>query len=205
MKKVLSFSLFFAILISSAFAVEEGKRESYAAVVVGTGGSIGGRTLNLNIHIDRYTSDQEVQEYLTLLREEGQEALRRKLEKVQVGRISPAAAVGTELSVARSFETEEGKVIRLVTPRPVGFLEAWRSGRSRDYTFTIMELRLNHEGKGVGSIIGGARLSFDDEGKLARVVVTRAAIMSALRLRSFWRSVQELGGVNNSFAANLCI
>jgi len=166
MKKLLSFSLSFAILISLAFAAAESKRESYAAVVVGTGGAIGGRTLNLNIHIDKYTSNQEVQEYLTLLREEGQEALRRKLEKVKVGRIAPTAAVGTDLSFARVFETEEGKIIRLATPRPVAFLEAWRSGRSRDYPFTIMEIRLNREGKGVGSIIGGAQVSFDDEGQL---------------------------------------
>ena len=169
MKRFLHFCFLVVILVSTVFALEEGKeskRESFAAVIVGTGGTIGGRTLNININIDQYTSDQEVQEYLTLLREEGQVALRRKLEKVEVGRISPAAAVGTELSVARTFETEEGKVIRLVTPRPVPFLEAWRGGRSRDYTFTILELRLNQEGKGVGSIIGGAKLSFNEEGQL---------------------------------------
>jgi hypothetical protein len=76
------------------------------------------------------------------------------------------ATTGTDLSVARVFETEEGKVIRLVTPRPVSFFEAYRSGRSRDYPFTIMELRLNKEGKGVGSIMGGAQLRFNDEGQL---------------------------------------
>jgi hypothetical protein len=142
------------------------KRESYAAVVVGTGGSIGGRTLNLNINIDSYTTDQQVQEYLIQLKEEGQDSLRRTLENVKVGRIAPVATTGTDLSVARVFQTESGKVIRLVTPRPVRFLEAWRHGRSMDYPFTIMELRLDKEGKGEGSIIGGAQLKFTEEGQL---------------------------------------
>ena len=142
------------------------KRESYAAVIVGTGGRIGGRTVNLNINIDTYTTDQQVQEYLVQLREEGQDALRTTLEKVKVGRIAPVATTGTDLSIARVFQTEEGKVIRLVTPRPVPFLEAYRHGRSMDYPFTIMELRLDKEGKGEGSIMGGAKLSFNEEGRL---------------------------------------
>jgi len=169
MNRAFKLSFLLAFLISVAFASGEGKqtkRQSYAAVVVGTGGGIGGRTLNLNINIDQYTTDQQIQEYLTLLKEEGQDALRKKLEKVKVGRIAPVATTGTDLSVARVFETQEGKVIRLVTPRPVSFLEAWRSGRSRDYPFTIMEIRLDKEGKGVGSVIGGAQLRFNEEGQL---------------------------------------
>jgi len=35
-----------------------------------------------------------------------------------------------------------------------------------DYPFTIMELRLDREGKGEGSIIGGAQLKFNEEGQL---------------------------------------
>jgi len=169
MKRTLLLSLLLAIIVSVALATVEGqerKRESYAAVIVGTGGRIGGRTVNLDIHIDNYTSDQQIQAYLVQLQEEGQDALRKTLEKVTVGRIAPAAATGTDLSIARVFQTEQGKVIRLVTARPVSFLEAYRSGRSMDYPFTIMELQLDKEGKGEGSIMGGAKLKFNKEGQL---------------------------------------
>jgi hypothetical protein len=117
-----------AFLISIVFAWEEGKqskRGSYAAVVVGTGGMVEGRTLNLNINIDQYTTDQQIQEFLTLLKEKGQDALRKELAKVKVGRIAPVATTGTDLSVARVFETEEGEITRLVTPRPSPF---WKPG-----------------------------------------------------------------------------
>jgi len=169
MKRTLQFSLLLGVIICTALAAAQGqerKRESYAAVIVGTGGRIGGRTVNLNINIDNYTSDQQIQEYLVQLQEEGQDALRKTLEKVKVGRIAPAAATGTDLSIARVFQTEEGKVIRLVTARQVSFLEAYRSGRSMDYPFTIMELRLDKDGKGEGSIMGGAKLKFNKEGQL---------------------------------------
>jgi hypothetical protein len=135
MKRTLLFPLLLAVLVPLGWAQEkdkkqqsENKRQSYAAVVVGTGGAIGGRTLNLNINIDRFTSDQEVQEYITLLKEEGQDALRKRLEKITVGRVAPVATTGTDLSIARVFQTEEGKVIRVMTPRPVPFFEAYRHG-----------------------------------------------------------------------------
>jgi hypothetical protein len=154
-----------SVIIPSELKAQQ-QRESYAAVIVGTGGRIGGRTLNVNINIDKYTSDQEVQGYLVQLKEEGQDALRKTLERISVGRVAPVATTGTDLSVARVFQTEQGKVIRLVTPRPVPFLEAYRHGRSMNYPFTTMELRLDQEGKGEGSIIGGAQLRFNKEGQL---------------------------------------
>ena len=166
MRNVTKVPLFAAILVTSLLTLEQNsgqgnKRDSYAAVVIGTGGAIGGRTLDLNINIDTYTSDQQLQEYLMLLQEEGQDALRRVLEKTTVGRIAPVAKTGTDIAIARLHATEEGKVIRLVTARSVSFFEAYRSGRSMDYPFTIMELRLDNEGKGEGSIMGGARLRFE--------------------------------------------
>jgi ferredoxin len=46
-------------------------------------------------------------------------------------------------------------------------------------------------------------LTVDGMGRLGRVVMTRPVVMSALMCRSFWRHLQESGGVNNSFAIDL--
>ncbi|MDH3215940.1 MAG: ferredoxin [Candidatus Krumholzibacteria bacterium] len=46
-------------------------------------------------------------------------------------------------------------------------------------------------------------LTVDGEGRLARAIVTRAIVLSVLRCASHWRHVQEMGGINNSFALNL--
>ena len=60
MKKLMQVPLLVAVVVTSMLTLEQNQaqgneRDSYAAVVVGTGGRIGGRTLNLNIIIDSYT------------------------------------------------------------------------------------------------------------------------------------------------------
>jgi len=172
MKRVFLNRVLLLVLISITSALvagsgtEKKNSEAYSGVVIGTGGTIGGRSMTIDIRIDRHTTDQEVAEYIAILKEKGQDQLRRTLEKAEVGRISPAVAVGTQLAIARVFEIAEGKVIRLVTAREMSFLELYHGGRSTDYPFTIIEIHLDKVGNGEGAIMGGAQISFNQEGKL---------------------------------------
>ena len=145
---------------------EKKKREIYTAVVVGVGGAIGARSINIDIQIEKYTTDEEAIGYLTLLKEKGQDQLRLKLEKIDVGVVRPSVSVGTDLAIARGFETPDGKVIRVLTARNMRFMELYHGGRSTDYPFTVIEIRLDKEGKGEGSIMGATQISFTQEGKL---------------------------------------
>jgi len=145
---------------------EEKKRETYSAVVMVTGGALSGRSMNLNFWIDEYTVDDQVREYIKVLTQEGNDGLRWVLEKAEVGRVAPAAATGTDLAIARKLTTENGQIIRLVSARPLPFLELYRGGRSTDYPFYIFELQFNSEGKGEGLVIGAAQPEFDDKGVL---------------------------------------
>jgi hypothetical protein len=148
-------------------AKKEKKRETYTAVAIGTGGGLGGKTMNLTFTVDEYTTDDQVRQYLGILKEKGNDGLRKVLEKVKAGRVAPTAATGTDLAVARKLTAEGGQlIIRVVSARPMPFLELYRGGRSTDYPFTIIELRLNQEGKGDGAVIGAAQLDFDDKGVL---------------------------------------
>jgi hypothetical protein len=148
-------------------AKKEKKRETYTAVAIGTGGGLGGKTMNLTFYIEEYTTDDQVREYLGILKEKGNDGLRKVLEKVEVGRVAPAATTGTDLAIARKLTGADGQqIIRVVSARPVSFLELYRSGRSTDYPFTIIELQLKSDGTGVGAVIGAAQLDFDDKGVL---------------------------------------
>jgi hypothetical protein len=140
--------------------------EKYAAVAVGTGGNIGGQTLSLDIHIDQYTSDAEAKELADLLAEQGQDALRRRLEQISKGKISPVGRVGNDISVIRSQPTDKGKRIVLVSARVMPWVEMYVGGRSTQYNLSWVVLELDQEGKGTGSVILGAKLQFDEEGKL---------------------------------------
>ena len=142
------------------------KVEHFAATVMGTGGTVGGRSMGVDIRIKEYTSDEEVRRLATILKESGPEALRREMEKLDVGQISPTGRLGTPIAVARSHETENGRIVNIVTARYLSFLELYRSGRSRDYPFGIVSMQLNEKEKGLGNVIVAAKIKFDDENQL---------------------------------------
>ena len=142
------------------------KVEHFAATVMGTGGTVGGRSMGADIRIKEYTSDEEVHRLATILKESGQEALRRELEKLDVGQISPTGRVGNQIAIARSHETENGRMINIVTARNMSFLELYRSGRSRDYPFGIIVLQLDEKEKGLGNVIVAAKIKFDKDNQL---------------------------------------
>jgi len=88
-------------LSPTLFAQEQNNAEAYSAVAIGTGGTFGGRTIQFDFRVTRYTSDKEVQKLAQLLAEKGQDDLRRALEKEDVGRINPTGTVGNQIAVAQ--------------------------------------------------------------------------------------------------------
>lgn len=136
--------------------------EHYTGVVIVTGGRMGGRTMRIDVRITDYTSDEEVQEYFDLLREGGQDKLRDLLEKKDLGNVSPSMSTGTNLAIVRAFEDQNRRILRVWTARPMGFMELYYGGRSTDYPFTLIELNVDAEGKGDGTIIGGAQVKVKD-------------------------------------------
>ncbi len=140
---------------------EKPKPELYSAVAVGTGGPVGGKSMPFDIRISAYTSDSEVQEYATLLKEGGQDALRRALEKLDRGKISPVGRVGNDIAVARKRKSANGTVITIVTARILPFVELYHAGRSTDYPFGFLQVTLNEKGEGMGSMMAAAKIRFN--------------------------------------------
>jgi hypothetical protein len=144
------------------YSQEDGdKPESYSAVAMGTGGGVGGKTIQFDFSISRFTTDQEVAKYAKLLKAEGPDALRRELEKVDVGRLSPAGSVGNQIAIARKRKAGVDTIITVVTARVMSFAELFRSDRSVDYPFGFLQVKLNSNGPGTGTIIGAAKIRFD--------------------------------------------
>ena len=162
--------VFFTILTSAPGLSQEGEKKettTYTATVVATGASAGSGSHPITIYIQDYTSDEQVQDYLDMIAEKNQGLLRSTLEKVSgLGRIAMSGFVGTELAVIRVHETDQGKLINLVTSRNMSFLELYASGRSRDYPYSFLQILVDEEGKGQGTVILAARFSFDKENNL---------------------------------------
>lgn len=135
--------------------------EAYSGVAIGTGGAVGGRSIQFDVRIKRYTTDEELQNFAELLKAKGPDALRRALEKEDVGQLSVTGRVGNQIAVARKRQDGPDTVITLVTARDMPFFELYRGGRSTDYQFGYMQVRLNEKGPGTGQIIGAAKISFN--------------------------------------------
>ena len=145
---------------------EEKQETVYQATIVGVRGSVGARTMRLTIRIQGYTSDEQVKQYLEMVPEGNQlRELRQTLEKVRgLGRVSVTGFIGNELAVIREYDTEQGKLINLLTARNMSFVELQHSGRSRNYPFSYLQLLIDEEGKGQGTVIVAARPRFKEDG-----------------------------------------
>ena len=112
------------------------------------------RTTWVDIRINGYTSDDTTHRMAALLVEGGQDALVKELEKAEpIGSASPSMRLGAfDLKLIRSRKTPTGRRIIGVSDRPIGFLEAYRGGRTMDYKLgiVVLDLTRNKKGKEVG-------------------------------------------------------
>ena len=170
--RILTGVVFFSLLTPALPGLsqeEEKKKETitYTATVVGTGAGVGAKSHPITIYINDYTSDEQVQDYLDMVAEKNPGLLRSTLEKVSgLGRIAMTGFIGNELAVVREHDTDQGKLYNLVTARNMGFAELYISGRTTNYPYSFLQLLVDEEGKGQGTLILAARFSFDKDGKL---------------------------------------
>jgi hypothetical protein len=155
------FTVVVVLLLTASFGQEKPKPEQYAATWAVTGGTAGGKTMPIDIRINRFNTDEDVMKFAELLKEGGPDALRRALEKEDVGQISPTGRVGTPIAVARKLKSGNKTIVRVVTARNLSFVELRYSGRSVDYPFTVIQLELDEKGKGSGTAIAAAKIRFN--------------------------------------------
>ena len=144
------------------------KPDRFTTVAVGLQGYVGGQTMRLDFIVNSWTTDEEILEYATILKEQGRDALHRQLEKVQVGRVSPTGRIGTDIAIARMLDRGDGsKTIRILTARNMPFFELRRGGRSSDYPYGIFEFTVEENGKGKrGAVVVAAKVQFDENDQL---------------------------------------
>jgi hypothetical protein len=149
------------LLVPMALGQEKPKTDHYSAVWAVVGGGAGGSTVSIDIRINRYNTEEDIKNYAEVLKDSGPQALRRSLEKEDVGQLSPVGSVGTPIAIARRLENGDKTTIRVLTARNMSFAELRNSGRSVDYPYTMLEFVLDKNGTGTGTAIGAAKVRFD--------------------------------------------
>lgn len=156
--------------------------------MVGAGG-----TMNLTIHIKRYSTDAEAQQLAQTLVSGGQDAVVKSLEKMnEIGKVEMVGRVGFfDLKFIRSRPLKEGgRRIIAACDRPIQFLEAYVSGRSTDYQVGIVELELKEK-----SEHGGKKIKEEGEGVLIYAANVKVIDGHRVEIESYGVEPARLMGV----------
>jgi hypothetical protein len=124
----------------------------------------GARTNTIDIVIERWSTDAEVEKLRGILIEKGGGDLLPAVQKIKprCGYTRTSNSLGWDLQFARESELPGGgRKIVVGTDRPISFWEARNNPRSRDYEFSLAEIQLPAEGKGQGKAITMAKLSYN--------------------------------------------
>jgi hypothetical protein len=135
-----------------------------------------GSTAVLDIRITRWSNEKEREGLLLTAVEKGPDALLRALQRMpDHGRLSiPGwrgpdphnARLGWELHYAFVTPLDEGgHRIGIATDRYIGMWEAREQPRTIDYPFSLIEIRLDPSGKGVGKMAVATKIEYDKKKK----------------------------------------
>ena len=124
-------------------------------------------TTPLDITITRWSTDAERDKLKETLAK-GQSALLSALEKLPVvGYINTPGSLRWDLHFARQKPLAEGgQSIVLATDRYITAWEAFHQPRTIDYPFTVIQLQLDKNGRGVGKASIATKVTQDDDGTI---------------------------------------
>jgi hypothetical protein len=136
----------------------------------------GKTTAVMDIRVTRWSTQKQREDLITTATEKGQDALLRALQKMpDHGRISIPGWQGPDPHNARlgwvlhyAYETpgdDGGYRISIATDRYIGMWEARNQPRTIDYPFSLIEIRLGKDGKGVGKMAVATKIDYDKKKK----------------------------------------
>ena len=136
-------------------------KEVYTGSVAAIGGQFAGASRPFTLEISGYTPSDEAQRDFDILRTKGQDDFIKAISHKKFGSFSLDGQVGRDLRFVQESQTEKGRKITILFERWLQMFEVKYGTRSQDYPFTYIELFVNDNGKGEGSVVGLAKVSFD--------------------------------------------
>jgi hypothetical protein len=166
--RVLAFSIavaamaIFLPVALKVYAQDKPKRETIQATAMGQL-TAAGKTFHVTVNIESYSTPEDQKMLTDAFASGGHDALVNTLSKMKSkGTVAITGTLGYQIAYIRSFPTENGRTIRLITDRPIKFAEAYASTRSRDYDLSGMEINIAQEQKNSdGSLIVAGKFKVD--------------------------------------------
>ncbi len=140
------------------------EQETFTAFAINMGGAISSGTVK--IVIDRWSTPEERNDLIAAFKAGGQDEMLKVLQKLKkVGYISLPRTLGYDLHYAYQFPAEDGgRTIVIATDRRIVPGEVWNQTRSMDYPFELIQMRLDAEGKGKGTLAWATKIYVSEDG-----------------------------------------
>jgi hypothetical protein len=145
------------------------KPEKYTAFAVDVSNlAPSARTSQVDLTINRWSTDAERDRLLEVFRAKGQDGLLSALQKLpKVGYINTPGSLRYDLHFARQRpEPDGGQMIFLMTDRYIGAWEAANRPRTIDYPFMLIQLKLDKDGNGEGKASVYTRITETKDGTI---------------------------------------
>jgi hypothetical protein len=125
-------------------------------------------TTPVDMQINRWSTDAERDQLLKVFRDKGQEGLLSALQKLPVvGAIRTPGSLNYNVHFARQRPgADGGREIFMMTDRYIGAWEAMNRPRTIDYPFTLVQLQLDKNGRGVGKASIATQITQDPDGTI---------------------------------------
>ncbi|HUO33548.1 MAG TPA: hypothetical protein VMU43_01010 [Candidatus Acidoferrum sp.] len=159
---ILAGIVLFPVMAIHARAQEGSRRETIQATALGQQRAAG-KTFSITVNINSYSTPEDQKILIDAFTNGGHDALVKTLSKMKSkGRVAITGTLGYDIAYVRSFDTPNGRRIRVFTDRPIRFVEAYNNGRTTDYDLSALEINLDNDPKkSDGSLIVAARFRVD--------------------------------------------
>ena len=161
MKRAIALLPALAVLVCSLAAAQTNlPAERFTANAVSLSPEYGTGQQLVDITIDRWSPASERERLVHALQEKGSNELLKQLQKNKpVGRIRTPDSLGYDLRYAyQQTDADGARTIVIATDRPIGFWEASNRPRSIDYPFTVIQMKVNRDGTGTGTMSYATRI-----------------------------------------------
>ena len=151
-----------ALLTLAASAQTMGTPERYTGSAININN---GRADNIDITVNRWSTDKQRDALMAVVERKGTDKLLDALQDMPaMGHFGAPGHLSWDIHFARKVPLPDGgERVVLVTDRRIGFWEASHQPRSIDYPFTVIELRLNQDGQGEGTMSIATKVIYNKE------------------------------------------
>jgi hypothetical protein len=152
--KILGVSLMLAGLLAGSGAIAQtiGEREEFSAAAI-VNNNLGAGAGRVIMRVNRWSTEAERGLLTKALMKSPGELLDALQDQKSVGTIRTPDSLGYDLRYAHQEPGEDGgRRIVLATDRPISFWEARNQPRTIDYPFTVIQMNINRDGEGTGTL-----------------------------------------------------